>query len=215
MSSTTTENLFAGFSPATDAEWRKVAEESLDGAPFEKKLITRTSEGIDLQPIYSRADGDKLGGIESWPGLAPYLRGATPLGSSATGWYYCQELGCVEAAAFNTALRHDLGRGLNAVNLSLDTATRLGLAPKSAPAGQVRDTGLSLVSVDTVEAALHGVDLAAVPLFAQAGIAAPAVTRLLTDWLGRTGRSATSLHGAVLGDPFAEWPAARDSRVRL
>jgi methylmalonyl-CoA mutase len=28
---------------------------------------------------------------------------------------------------------------------------------------------------------------------------------VLTDWLGRAGRPAAVLHGAVLGDPFAEW----------
>lgn len=205
MSSTTTEKLFAGFSPATDAEWRKVAEESLDGAPFEKKLITRTSEGIDLQPIYSRADGEKLGLGESWPGLAPYVRGAEALGSRNQGWWYCQDLGCVEAGAFNAALRHDLERGLNAVTLTLDTATRLGLNPGAAAPGQVRDAGISLADVAAVELALQGVDLGAVPLFAQAGIAAPAVTKLLTDWLVRSGRPAATLQGAVLGDPFAEW----------
>ncbi len=205
MSSTTTEELFAGFAPATDAEWRKVAEESLDGAPFEKKLITRTAEGIDLQPLYSRSDGEKLGLGESWPGLPPYLRGATALGSRAAGWYICQDPGCVDAAAFNAALRHDLSRGQNAVSLPLDTATRLGLASNVAMADQVADVGLALTSVDDVAAALRGVDLAAVPLFASAGVAAATVTKLLTDWLVREGKPAGDLHGAVLGDPFAEW----------
>ena len=54
MNSTLEKRLFAEFTPADDAAWRAAAEESLDGAPFEKKLITKTPEGIDLQPLYSR-----------------------------------------------------------------------------------------------------------------------------------------------------------------
>jgi methylmalonyl-CoA mutase len=205
MSSTTSEKLFAGFPAATDADWRKVAEEALDGAPFEKRLVTRTPEGIDLQPIYSRADGRKLGLSDDWPGLPPYGRGADALGARATGWRICQDLGCVRADDYNAALRHDLDRGQNAVYLALDTATRVGLDPNVAAPAQVADTGLSLASIDDVDAALRGVDLGAVPLFAQAGLAAPAVARWLTQWLVRTGRAAAELHGAVLGDPFAEW----------
>ena len=92
MNPTTTERLFAEFPPTTDAEWRKAAEESLHGAPFEKRLVTRTPEGIDLQPIYTRADLEKLSLGESWPGLAPYVRGADPLGARAAGWLICQEV---------------------------------------------------------------------------------------------------------------------------
>ena len=141
MSSITTEKLFSGFSPATDAEWRKVAEESLDGAPFEKKFVTRTPEGIDLQPIYSRADGAKLGLNEAWPGLPPYGRGSDALGGCAAGWHICQDLGISDASAYNEALRHDLARGQNAASLTLDTATRLGLDPKSALPALVADGG--------------------------------------------------------------------------
>ena len=120
MSTSTTAPLFAEFTPATDADWRKAAEESLDGAPFEKKLVTRTPEGIDLQPIYSRTDGEKLGPDAAWPGLPPYVRGAEPLGSRAAGWFICQHPGVFTPEEFNAVLRADLNRGQNAVVLPLD-----------------------------------------------------------------------------------------------
>jgi methylmalonyl-CoA mutase len=203
MSSTAPALLFAEFPGATDAEWRRAAEESLDGAPFEKKLITRTAEGIDLQPIYTRSDGEKLGADKSWPGLPPYVRGAGALGSRAAGWFICQDPGCVQAGDFNRAVRDDLSRGQNAVILPLDTATRLGLSPVDA-AADVRDTGLSLRTIEDVDEALRGVDLSAVPLFSAAGLAARAVMARLTNWLVRQNQPATNLHGAVLGDSFAE-----------
>ena len=205
MSQTTPQTLFADFPAATDAGWRSAAEEGLAGASFEKKLITRTPEGIDLQPIYSRADGDKLALPEAWPGLAPYGRGVDALGSRPNGWLICQEPGSRDPDEFNAALRRDLLRGQNAVSLPLDTVTRLGLDPKTVQAGDVRDRGLSLRTIEDVERVLHRVDISAVPLFTSAGIAALPLTKLFTTWLTRQGRLAQELQGAVLADPITEW----------
>ncbi len=179
--------LLSGFAPATDADWRKVAEESLDGAPFEKKLITRTPEGIDLQPIYTRRDVEPSAADGSWPGLAPYTRGADALGSRPHGWLICQELGCSAPADFNAALREALERGQNAVQLSV----------ASSPDGR----GLKLDTLADVDAALHGVDLAAVPLFAAAGVTALPLAQLLHTWL-RSQDKAAELHGGLLADPL-------------
>ena len=57
------------------AEWRAEAEASLKGAPFEKKLITKTQEGIEIQPIYRKEDLTQVAHLGSLPGEAPYVRG--------------------------------------------------------------------------------------------------------------------------------------------
>lgn len=205
MSNPTAQTLFADFPAATDADWRQAAEEGLAGASFEKKLITRTAEGIDLQPIYSRADGEKLSLPEAWPGLAPYVRGADALGSRATGWYICQEPGSRTPTEFNTALKSALHLGQNAVSLPLNRATRLGLDPASVPVAEGADRGLSLTSVEEVEQILQGVDLAAAPLFVSAGLAALPITALIAAWLTKQGRPIGTLNGAILSDPISEW----------
>ena len=46
------------FDRTNDAEWREVAIESLRGLPFEK-LITKTMEGIDIQPLYTKEQTEK------------------------------------------------------------------------------------------------------------------------------------------------------------
>lgn len=205
MSAPQTERLFSGFSPSSDADWRKAAEESLDGAPFEKKLVTRTPEGIDLQPIYSRADGEKLALGETWPGFKPYVRGTEPLGARANGWLICQELPYGQPEEFNAALLRDLNQGQNAVNLLFDVATRLGLDPDSALPGEVGGCGLSLATLDDLARALRGVDLAAVPVYAPAGVSAPAIVAMFAAALAEQGRKPSALQGAVLADPFSEW----------
>jgi methylmalonyl-CoA mutase len=205
MNEITYEKLFEDFPATGAAEWRKTAEESLAGAPFEKKLITRTPEGIDLQPIYSKEDWEKLPLQATWPGLPPYLRDSTALGSRSNGWKIAQELPYGQPGEFNQALLQDLNRGQNCVNLLFDTATRLGLDPDSGQPGEVGGCGLSLATLDDVDRALRGVDLAAVPVHAPAGISALSVTALLSAWLAGQGKKPASLHGAVLADPIAEW----------
>ena len=63
------------FPIASYEAWRKEAEATLNGAPFEKKLVTRTFENLDIQPIYGKEDLEGLKHLGSLPGQAPYVRG--------------------------------------------------------------------------------------------------------------------------------------------
>jgi|GEM_PF-4452179 len=42
------------FTPPTDEEWKAACEALLKGAPFEKKMFTKTYEGITFDPMYTR-----------------------------------------------------------------------------------------------------------------------------------------------------------------
>lgn len=203
MKNSNTPNLFAEFSPPAPTDWRRLAEESLEGAPFEKKLVTRTPEGIDLQPIYTRADGSSVAG--EWPGLPPYGRGAAALGTRAQGWQICQELPYGAPPEFNAALLQDLNRGQNSVHLLLDIATRLGLDPDEAHPGEVGGCGLSLATLDDFARALRGVDLVAVPVHVPAGLAALPLAAMFSAALIEQGKKPSDLKGGVLADPFSEW----------
>ncbi|MFZ5494373.1 MAG: methylmalonyl-CoA mutase family protein [Verrucomicrobiota bacterium] len=203
MKTTAPTTLFAEFPPPAPTDWRRAAEEALEGAPFEKKLVTRTPEGIDLQPIYTRADAGAVAG--EWPGLPPYGRGVTALGSRVHGWRVCQELPYGTPPEFNAALLHDLNRGQNAVHLLLDIATRRGLDPDEARPGEVGGCGLSLATLDDFARALRGVDLSAVPVHVPAGLSALPLTAMFAAALIEQGKKPTVLHGAVLADPFSEW----------
>jgi methylmalonyl-CoA mutase len=205
MTTSTYEKLFEEFPATSPAEWRKAAEESLKGAPFEKKLVTRTPEGIDLQPIYSREDGEKLPLKGTWPGLPPYLRGSAALGARSAGWKIAQELPYGRPQEFNQALLQDLNRGQNCVHLLLDVATRLGLDPDSALPGEVGGCGLSLATVDDVDRALRGVDLSAVPVHVPAGSSALSIAALIAAWHAGQGKKLSSLQGAILCDPVSDW----------
>ncbi len=203
MNTTAPSPLFAEFPLPAPTDWRRLADESLDGAAFEKKLVTRTPEGIDLQPIYTRADAGGAAG--EWPGLPPYGRGADALGARAGGWQVCQELPYGEPEEFNAALLKDLNRGQNAVNILFDIATRLGLDPDEARPGEVGGCGLSLATLEDLNRALRGVNLAAVPIYAPAGVSALPLTAMFIAALAAEGKPPAALHGGILSDPYSEW----------
>jgi methylmalonyl-CoA mutase len=55
--------LAAEFPPATRAQWLKLVEGVLKGAPFEKKLVHTTYDGLKIEPLYERAaDARPVGG---------------------------------------------------------------------------------------------------------------------------------------------------------
>lgn len=51
--------LASEFPPATHDDWRKLVDAALKGAPFEKKLVSKTYDGISIQPLYERAKDAK------------------------------------------------------------------------------------------------------------------------------------------------------------
>ena len=80
-------DLLKEFEIPTYEKWRQAAIDTLKGAPFEKKLITKTYEGIDLQPIYNKEDRNKVPYLaDSLPGSFPFTRGTNPAGYKGEAW---------------------------------------------------------------------------------------------------------------------------------
>ena len=68
--------LAADFPAATDEAWLKLIEKVLVGAPFDKKLVSRTYDGISIKPLYTKADWTAEAGFPGGPGLAGQRPGA-------------------------------------------------------------------------------------------------------------------------------------------
>ncbi len=202
---------FNEFPPTPYEEWRKVVDKFLKGAPFEKRLVTKTYENIDLQPMYRQEDIEGLPHLDSLPGFAPYLRGTSPLGYVASSWDVAQELPYPTPAAFNEALRADLARGQNAVNLVLDRPTLAGVDADQAEADDVGKGGLSVSSVADLAQALDGVDLESNPIYIQASTSALTFTALLAALAKQQGKSLAKARGAIGMDPLGQ--LARDGRL--
>ncbi len=184
-------------------DWRQAAEESLKGAPFEKKLVTRTHEGIDLQPIYTPENSESI--PEAWPGLAPYLRGTNAGGPRIKPWLIAQEFATGDPADFNRQIRADLARGQTSINLVLDHSTRLLLNPGEEKNCGTDLRGLSLFRLSDLESALEGIDLSKFPLLCFAGSSAIPLLGQLSALAEKSGVPLSSLQGSILADPLTEW----------
>jgi methylmalonyl-CoA mutase len=100
--------LAAEFPPATAEQWRKLVEGVLKGAPFEKRLVTKTYDGLAIEPLYARkADSE-------------------PIVARAAGapWAILQRVDHPDPAAANAEALSDLENG--ATGLSLVFAGSLG-----------------------------------------------------------------------------------------
>jgi methylmalonyl-CoA mutase len=191
--------------PAADyAQWRELVDQALNGAPFDRKLVTRTVEQIDIQPVYTLDDeingDDPLG----FPGLAPFVRGRTAMGATQSGWGLRQEYTHPDPAATNTAIREDLAGGVNSIHLQLDAAAAAGLDPDQDEAGSRAGlNGVMVSHVDSLDAVLDGVHLHMIDLSLDGGAAfLPAAAVLAALWK-RRGVSLDEVSGAFNADPLA------------
>jgi len=197
------EKLFPEFSEPTWEEWRQAVDRLLKGAPYEKIMLTDTYEGITLEPMYRQEDLEKVQHKNELPGSGSYVRGTHPLGYKGDGWFIAQEIPYPGHEEFNKALRHDLMRGQNAVNLILDQASQMGLDPDQAKPGQVGKAGTSIASLKGLSSALDGVDLTAIPIYAQAGVASIPFAGLLVSWMKKQDFDLKTLRGSIGMDPIA------------
>jgi methylmalonyl-CoA mutase len=97
--------LAADFAPASEDDWRKLVDGVLKGAPFEK-LVSKTYDGIKIQPIYARA------------------RDAAPIAGRAAGapWQIMQRIDHPDAAKANAQALHDLENGATGLALIFEGA---------------------------------------------------------------------------------------------
>src|ERR1700724_2713622 len=87
--------LAADFPPARREQWLELVGRLLKGAPFDRKLVARTYDGLTIQPLYERAAA----------GPAPAARMA------GAGWQILQRIDHPEPAAANAEALHHRPNG--------------------------------------------------------------------------------------------------------
>lgn len=196
------EGMFAEFSVPSYEDWKTEAEKALKGASFESRLITKTYEEINLQPIYRPEDVAESKLHLSLPGGEPYLRGTRAGGYLTHPWLIAQE--CDQASVYecNQTLRNELARGLQAVHLRLDSATLLGFDPAAAFAEEVGDTGISLACLQDLAQVLDGIDIGQYPVMVHAGISPAPVMTLFGALARARGVKTQELSGFIAADPL-------------
>jgi methylmalonyl-CoA mutase len=117
--------LAKDFAPATYDDWRKLVDGVLKGAPFEK-LVSKTSDGLKIDPIYRRAQG-----------AAPVAGRA-----AAAPWQIMQRIDHPDAKQANAQALHDLENGATGLTLvfaGANGAHGFGLDPSAEAVAHVLD----------------------------------------------------------------------------
>jgi len=195
-------NIKESFPVPSFEEWKAQVEKDLKGASFEKKLITKTYEGIDLNPIYTKKDIENLEFINSLPGDKNNVRGNCSSGYHKKTWNVNQEINVADVDEFNRSLTEALNNGQNSINVSLDTATKLGLDADYASTDQVGDCGVSISGIKSLGRALKKVDINSFPIYLDAGFNSIPFLALLNSHLTENKLDSSNLKGAITSDPI-------------
>ena len=103
------------FSPVSPEEWRAKAEVDLKGADFEKKMVWRTDEGFNVQPLYRGVDIKDFKTIDSLPGEYPYVRGTR----TNNDWQARQEIDAADVKEANAKALDVLNKGITSLGFKL------------------------------------------------------------------------------------------------
>ena len=192
------------FPLPTYDEWKEKVEVDLKGASFEKRLITKTIEGIDLQPIYTRESLIKNSLLDQYPGSGS-TRASDVSGYFNSEWLINQRIELSDADEFNTALKDALNRGQNSIYISLDKASKLGLDADYAKTEDVGNGGLSISGLTSLARALDGVDITKYPMFISTGFSSVPFLSILSAYCKKNNIDMSKLSGSVEADPIGYW----------
>jgi len=120
------ERLFDQFPQTSYQEWRAKVEADLKGADFNKKLVWRTNEGFDVQPVYRAEDIASLETTKSLPGQFTYVRGTR----DNNDWLTRQNIIADSAAAANEIARDVLTKGVTSLGFKVADAADVAVLLK-------------------------------------------------------------------------------------
>ena len=188
------------FTPPTDEEWKAACEALLKGAPFEKKMFTKTYEGITFDPMYTRKHTEEILPKSVMPGMGDYLRGVDAAGYIGRPWGIAQACDETLPSENNELLRHENDKGSTIYHIVLDSASRAGIDARQAE--KVGDLGTSVTTVEDMHTMLAGLDLAKFPLYMYAGANAVPLLSLVAAARRAAGEDVGKLHGIIGADPI-------------
>ena len=172
------EKLFEQFPPVSTAEWKDKVIADLKGADFDKKLVWRTNEGFNVQPMYRAEDIAGMKTTDSLPGEYPYVRGT----KCDNEWLVRQDIAVENLQEANAKALDLLGKGV----------TSLGF--------HIREEH---ISVEAFGVLLNGIDAEKTELnFCSCIKNSAKIAETLTACFAQKGVDAQKAKGSINFDPF-------------
>ncbi|WP_255026698.1 methylmalonyl-CoA mutase [Rhodococcus sp. GA1] len=130
-------------------------------------VVWSTPEGIDVKPVYTKADRDAVVAegypLGSYPGLSPFVRGPYPTMYVNQPWTIRQYAGFSTAAESNAFYRRNLAAGQKGLSVAFDLATHRGYdSDHPRVQGDVGMAGVAIDSILDMRQLFDGIDLSQV-----------------------------------------------------
>jgi methylmalonyl-CoA mutase len=149
-------SLAADFPAANREQWLALTQKVLKGSDFNKRLVGRTADGLEVQPIYARPAT-----------IAP----AAMRNGSGQPWGIASRVDHPDPSAANTLTLADLDGGADHVTLAFTGSVG------------ARGFGLAHPTVDSLDACLSGVMLDLIHMRLEHGLDASAAARAMAEFV--------------------------------
>ena len=171
------EKLFTDFPPVSTSEWKEKVIADLKGADFDKKLVWKTKEGFNVQPMYRSENLEGIN-VETLPDEFPFVRGI----KADNVWLVRQDINAKDAKAANAKARDILNKGVDSLGFKIDK--------------QQLDKAY-------IAALLDGIHADCIELnFDVCGGKALELVGLLADYFAEKGYDLSALRGSINLDPL-------------
>jgi methylmalonyl-CoA mutase len=174
------EKLFDQFPPVSTKEWMDKITADLKGADFNKKLVWKTPEGLDVKPFYRMEDVVNLPYINTKPGSFPYIRGTK---TENNDWLIRQNIEVTNYSKANRIALSILMKGIDSIGFIIaDPVT---------------------VSEKNFDLLLERIFLGGVELNFQTVGKAKEIVDLLINYIKKSYSDPNQVRGAIEADPLS------------
>ncbi|MFI9381490.1 methylmalonyl-CoA mutase [Kutzneria sp. NPDC052558] len=139
-------------------DWRKALHEAT--GKDTDALVWESPEGIGVKPLYTAEDLAGLDFLNTYPGVAPFLRGPYPTMYVNQPWTIRQYAGFSTAEESNAFYRRNLAAGQKGLSVAFDLATHRGYdSDHPRVAGDVGMAGVAIDSIYDMRQLFDGIPL--------------------------------------------------------
>src|SRR6201986_3130254 len=165
-----------------------------------------TPEGILVKPGYGEADVEGIDFLDTWPGVAPFLRGPYPTMYVNQPWTIRQYAGFSTAEDSNAFYRRNLAAGQKGLSVAFDLATHRGYdSDHPRVTGDVGMAGVAIDSIYDMRTLFSGIPLDQMSVSMTMNGAVLPVLSLFIVAAEEQGAPAAKLSGTIQNDILKEF----------
>ncbi|MEH6950140.1 methylmalonyl-CoA mutase [Nitrobacter sp. NHB1] len=189
-----------------DVAFAPVAAPAAGGSAESSSEFWLTPEGIPVKSAYGESDLDGIDFLDTWPGIAPYLRGPYPTMYVNQPWTIRQYAGFSTAEDSNAFYRRNLAAGQKGLSVAFDLATHRGYdSDHPRVSGDVGMAGVAIDSIYDMRTLFAGIPLDRMSVSMTMNGAVLPILALFVVAAEEQGVPPSSLSGTIQNDILKEF----------